>query len=150
MSGLAVYGDALMGDFQDWTWSATAGLKNTSPVYAGKDSLKLSISAAYGGVELHTNAGVAPGTYTRLTFAARAAAANGSYMVVLTDASDTELTSPVPLTNYGPAPSSTGWTVYTVPLNSLGGSGVTIHGIVFQDGKGTKEPALYLDNIGLQ
>ncbi|GAB4408083.1 MAG: hypothetical protein OHK0039_10990 [Bacteroidia bacterium] len=44
-----VYADALATDWQDWSWGSTRNLSNTSPVYAGGNSVRIDYTDAYGG-----------------------------------------------------------------------------------------------------
>lgn len=146
-TSVPVYTDALVGGYQAWTWNSSIGLKNTSPVYSGSNSIKLTIKSAYGGVEFHNTAGVSAATDPYVHFAARAGANGGHFSIAATDVNDNEYASPVPLATLGGDPVSTGWSVYNVPLASLGAGTSSVYSLVFQDQQGSAEPAVYLDEI---
>jgi hypothetical protein len=80
--------------------------------------------------------------------AVRATNASQSYSVNLTDSAGNFLTQ-VPLANYGGAPPTNAFKLYTIPLSALQGVNTTIYGVVVGDAMGAAQPAIYVDAIQL-
>ena len=51
------------------------------------------------------------------------------------------------LASYGGDPTTTGWTIYTLPLAVFNLAGAPIGGLVIQDESGRLQPAVYVDDI---
>lgn len=61
-----VYDDALEDGWQNWGW-ATLNFANTSPVHSGSDSISVTISSGWQGMQLyHADQDSAP--YANLSF----------------------------------------------------------------------------------
>jgi len=140
--GPTVYHDSLGGGWADWSWNSTINFGNSSPVYAGNRSLRLTVTRAWGAIQLHSDTGVAAAQFPYLTFAARASAAGQAYSVALTDTNNKQFTAFVPLTKYGGNPVTSGWTLYTIPVADLGAAGKQIGGFVLQESQGKAQPAV--------
>ncbi|HLZ71972.1 MAG TPA: hypothetical protein VKV26_18870 [Dehalococcoidia bacterium] len=148
-AGLTVYGDNLASRWEDWSWSATVDLASTSPVYSGQRAISATITQAWGGVYLHTDIATDISPYTYLRFAAQVTQAGQRYAVSLVDTNDKFIANPYFLANLGDITVGS-WKYYRVPLAELGGTAKPIKGIVFQDGLGKPQPALFLDDVGFQ
>src|ERR1700683_1945770 len=46
-----IYDDALENGWENWGW-ATLNYSNTSPVYSGSDSISVTISSAWQGIQI--------------------------------------------------------------------------------------------------
>jgi Cellulose binding domain len=53
-----VFGDALSGEWSNWSWNATLNPASTSPVASGTRALGAQITAGYGAVSLRTSPAV--------------------------------------------------------------------------------------------
>lgn len=145
--GATVYHDALGSGWADWSWNATINFGSASPVYAGNRSIRLTVTRAWGAIQLHSDAGVAAAQYPYLTFAARASRSGQSYTVALTDTHNQQFAPFLPLTKYGGDPVTGAWKLYTIPVADLGAAGKQVGGFVLQESQGTAQPAVYLDEI---
>ncbi|GEM_PF-1780705 len=146
-SSVSVYHDALASGWRNWSWNASIGWSNSSPVYAGAHSIKLTITRAWGAIQLHSDTGASSVQYPYVTFAAQASQSGQAFDVALTDTNNNQLAPFAPLTNYGGEPAPGSWVVYTIPVADLGGSGKQIGGFVLQEAQGRAQPAIYLDEI---
>ncbi len=142
-----VYKDALSPGWQNWSWDATLNLASTQPVYAGTNAITYTAKAAWSGMDIHNPAGFATGTYNTLRFALQATATGQHYAIFLTDASGTQLTTPVALSTQGGDPTPGTWTVYNVPLSTLQGTNKTITGIVIHDISGAAQSVVSVDEM---
>lgn len=144
-----IYSDSLASNWVNWSWNSTINfIDNTNP-YFGSYDISFTPTSGYGGLYLHTNAGIKTSTYQTLTFVAKAGGNNESFAVGLYGVNNQLLTSPVSLNNFGGQPTTNSWKVYTVPLSALNAANQNINGLVIQDTTGHPQPALYLDQIAL-
>ena len=140
---LTVYGDSLAAGWENWSWSTTLGLVNTSPAYSGTRSIAVTYSGAWGGAFLATGTAIPSGSFDTLQFWIHGGASGGQQVrVLLADGSHSLLT------DYAVAvPVSAGvWTQVKIPLTDLG-SPAQIGGIVWQDTSGDVQPTFFLDEI---
>ncbi|HZQ35155.1 MAG TPA: glycoside hydrolase family 18 protein [Dehalococcoidia bacterium] len=143
----SVYHDALASGWSNWSWNASVGFNNSSPVYGGTKSIKLTVTKAWGALQLHSNGGASATQYPYLTFAAQASQPGQAFDVAITDTDNRQLGPFVPLSNYGSQPAPGAWTVYTIPVADLGGAGKQVGGVVLQEAQGKAQPAIYVDEI---
>ncbi len=148
--GLMVYDDNLAAGWQDWSWDTTRNFANTSPVYAGSNSIAVTYSAGFGGLYLETPA-ISVAQYTYLHFYVHGGTTGGqSVEAHLIDGSGSTLGG-VAIDGYI-EPDHTipagQWREISIPLSALGAPS-SISGITFQNGLNTTEPTFYLDNISL-
>lgn len=148
-AGLTVYGDNLAAKWEDWSWGTTVDRAATSPVYSGQRAISATITQAWGALYLHTDIPTDISPYTYLRFAAQVSQPGQRYAVALVDANNKFIANPYYLANLGDITVGS-WKYYRVPLAELGGTGKPIKGIIFQDGLGKPQPALFLDDIGFQ
>ncbi|MGB7747089.1 MAG: glycoside hydrolase family 44 protein [Verrucomicrobiia bacterium] len=146
-----IYDDALENNWQNWGW-ATINYANTSPVHSGSDSISVTISDAWQGIQIwHSDMDSTP--YTNITFWLNGGSSGGQKLQVygLLDAGGSQnqaqsaryyLNNPTPVANT--------WQQYTVPLSALGvANAANFTGFVIQDSAGLAEPTFYLDDISL-
>lgn len=147
---MTIYDDAFA---TGWTttlsWDATINAGNTSPVYAGSNSISYSATAGWAGLQMFNGAGVNTAPYTHLQFAVRATQDNEPFSIYLRSSSYSNLKSPIALSAYGGYPIASGWTVYTIPLADLNATNVSLGGIVIHDWSSTAQPTIYIDSIKL-
>ncbi|RIK52704.1 MAG: hypothetical protein DCC57_09530 [Chloroflexi bacterium] len=144
-----LYAETLSPGIQDWSWNATVNMAAASPVYQGSNAIALTVTAAWGALYLRAVSTMATTATTVLRFAARATQSGQRYAVILYDLNNTRIGTPVWLANHGGDPTPTGWKLYQIPLTAFGAAGLGIGGVVIQDGSGTAQPALFIDDIAL-
>lgn len=139
---LVIYGDSTTWD--NWSWSTTVNLGNTSPVYAGSKSIAVTYTAGWAAFSLRKSPAVSTGGYTQLTFWVHGGSSGTRQFKVYVQTSDS-----------GGASSSVNvdapagqWTQVTINLSSFG-SPSQIARINFQDRTGNAQPVFYIDEIKL-
>jgi len=149
-NNLAVYTDSLVNGFQDWSW-ATVNEANTSPVHSGTDSLGVSFTGLWQGVQLyHPDMNLS--SYSAISFWANGGTSGGQALQIYgLKHVGTNLNAgltPIPLPSLLPA---NAWRQYTIALSSLGLTGATnFTGFVLQaTSQNAVEPGFYLDDIQL-
>lgn len=146
-STFVVYDDALAPGWSDGSYSVTVNYNNTSPVYSGTKSISVS-ATAWGELEMNApSGGFSTDGYTHIQFAMRATSANENFAIYLENASFSLLKNPVPLSNYGGYPSTSDWTVYTIPLSDLNGDNQLLGAVTIQNNTGGSQPTVYIDQV---
>jgi hypothetical protein len=131
-SANTVYGDLLTTGWDNWSWSTTQNFANTSPVYAGTNSIAVAYNAAWGGLYLH-NVGTTTTGYSFLHFAFYSTTTNPVLQALIYDYTGNPAGT-VSLTSYvsGGTISANTWYAVDIPLSDLNASNITITGIVLQ------------------
>ncbi len=144
-----IYDDARQNGWADWGW-ATINYLNTSPVHAGSDSISVTISGAWQGIQIwHPDLDSTP--YASLSFWLHGGSSGGQKLQVygLIDVGGTNNFATSPRYYIGPLVAGT-WQQFTVPLSALNVASVAnFTGFVIQDSQGTAEPTFYVDDISL-
>jgi alpha-N-arabinofuranosidase len=139
----AVYTDALVNGWQNWSW-ATVNLANASPVQSGTDSIAVS-AGPYQALYLHQTPFDST-LYTSLIFWINGGASGGQLLQVqatLNVAAQTVVTLPALAANT--------WQQITIPLSSLGVQNQPdLDGFWIQDRSGNTQPAFYVDTISIK
>jgi alpha-L-arabinofuranosidase len=144
-TNMPIYTDSLLNGWSDGSYNVTLNYSNTSPVYAGSDSISVTINSAYGGVGLSHSSLTTTG-YASVSFWLNGGSSGGQRLQMYGNM------------NYNPqsaryalaAPLANTWQQYTVPLSALGVANATnFTGFVIQDSAGSTESTFYLDNIQL-
>lgn len=147
-SNQIIYDDALENGWQDWGW-ATHNYANTSPVFAGSDSVSVTVGAWQGLQIVHQDENSTP--YGSVSFWINGGTSGGQKLQVygLLDASGNLTSSPGPDFTLAPLPTNS-WVQMTVPLSALGvANHANFTGFVIQDRLGQAQPIFYVDNIVL-
>jgi RHS repeat-associated protein len=140
----SVYADALASGWNDWSWDSTRNFSNTTPVYAGTNSISVAYTAAWGGLYLN-HAGISTAGSTHIQFAIRSAVANPVLDLEMYGVGEVFLGT-IPLTSVLPTMAANTWYLVSVPLSSVGSSNTTLTGIMFvKNSSGT----VYFDDIKL-
>lgn len=137
---LAIYGDALAGGWDDWSWNTTRDFSNGSPVYGGSHSLAVRFDAAWAGLYLHADPAVVGSGYTHLRFWLHGGAGGGQQIRIVANGSDAAT-----VTVTAPAGA---WQQYSIPLVSLG-SPEMLADLYWMDNAGAAQSAFYLDDVEL-
>src|SRR5579871_3120653 len=80
-SNLVIYDDALENGFQNWGW-ATLNYNNTSPVHSGSDSVSVTITAGYQGIQIVNPTSLSDAPYTGITFWANGGTSGGQQLQI--------------------------------------------------------------------
>ncbi len=138
----AVYTNTLVNGWQNWSW-ATVNLTNTTPVYSGSKSIKVT-AAAWEAVYLHHDA-FDTSAYQALTFWIHGGATGGQQLHVQAVLQGVAK----PAVSLAALPANT-WQQVTLSLTALGVTNApNMDGFWIQDRSGTSQPAFYLDDIRL-
>lgn len=143
-----IYADALATGWANWSWSSAVDFASTQP-YSGSRSISWRINAAWGGLYLHTDEAVATLDTASLRFALRATEADQRVSVTLHGENNQQLSAPRPLSQLGGNPPGGSWKAYEIALSELGGAGKKITGVTLQDGKGSSQPPILVDDVKL-
>ncbi len=149
-SNLVIYDDALENGFQDWGY-ATDNYLNTSPVHSGSDSISVTITVGFQGIQIINPSQVDSTPYTNITFWLNGGSSGGQRLQVYGDATGANgaATAQAPRVALA-SPTANTWTQYTVSLSSLGvANAANFTGFVIQDSSGAAEPTFYVDDIAL-
>ena len=142
----AIYTDSLINGWQDYSY-CTHSLTNTSPVHSGSDSISVTITSAYGGIQpFHTP--MTNSAFGAVSFWLNGGTAGGQRLQMYGNlGSGPTAQSP----RYSLAsPPANAWQQYTVPLAALGVANTTnFSGFAIQDANGSAEPVFYVDDIQL-
>ncbi len=146
-TSVGVYHDTLASGWGNWSWNASVGFNNSAPVYAGSKSITVTVTKAWGALQLQSNRGLSAAQYPYVTFSVQASQSGQAFDVALTDTNNKQLGPFTPLGNYGGEPVPGAWTLYTIPVAGLGGAGKQIGGVVLQEAQGKAQPAIFVDEI---
>ncbi|MDB5225183.1 MAG: hypothetical protein JWL87_135 [Candidatus Adlerbacteria bacterium] len=139
-----IYADTTSWD--NWSWGSTQNFSNTSPTYAGSNSIAVTYTEAWGGLYLH-NAGISTVGSTHLRLAFRSTSASPLLQVIGYNSGGSPANT-VQLSSYvsGGTIAANTWYSIDIPLADLGIAGAMTTGFVFQkDSTGT----VYYDDIRL-
>jgi hypothetical protein len=145
-----VYDDALENGWQDWGW-ATRNYANTSPAHSGSDSISVTISSAWQGLQIY-HADMDDTAYTNISFWLNGGGNGGQILQVygLLHLGTTNNFAQSARYSIGPLVANS-WQQFNVPLSTLGVAGQNnFTGFVIQDAIGATQPTFYVDDITLQ
>ncbi len=146
----AIYTDSLQNGWQNWGW-ATLNYANTAPVHGGADSVAVTMTSAWQGMQVyHVDLDSSP--YTNLVFWLNGGAAGGQKLQVygLLDTNGSVNFAPSQRYSLGTLAGGNVWTQFMVPLSALGvASHANFTGFVIQDAIGATQATFYVDDISL-
>jgi len=145
-SGYSAYDEGLASGWQDWSWSSTVNVADTSNPYSGQRDIAWTPTSAYAGLYLANPGGLSMNGYSTLTFAMKASAANESASVSLIDASNTTLAT-LPLASYGGDPVQGSYKVYSITLANFNAVNKTISAIQISNQTSGAQPTMYVDRV---
>jgi hypothetical protein len=144
-----VYDDTLENGWQNWGW-ATLNYTSTSPVHSGSDSISITLSSAWAGIQIwHPDQDSTP--YSSISFWLNGGSSGGQRLQVygLVDLGGTNNFATSPRYQLAPLPANA-WQQYTVPLSALDvANAANFTGFVIQDALGETQPIFYADDISL-
>lgn len=136
---LPIYDDALASGWENWSWSTTVDLANTSPIYGDSgNSIAVTHTGGWAGFYLSNPAGVSTTGYNMLRFQIHGGESGGQRLNLTLFGSESVAITPVANT----------WTQVEVPLADLGNP-ASLTTLVWQEGTGGAQPTFYLDEIVL-
>jgi len=142
-ASLTVYDDALGAGWNDWSWSLTDNLANTSPAYAGTHSLSVQYTAGWDGLQLSRNGDFIDGSlYDTLRFWIHGGSSGGQQINLFVQgggASASVVLNP---------PAANTWRQVNLSLSQFG-SPAQITTLVWQNNTAGAQATFYLDNISL-
>lgn len=144
-----IYDDALENGWQNWGY-ALLNYTNTSPVHSGTNSISVSLTAPYDGIQIY-HPDMDPTPYAAISFWLNGGASGGQALQVYgnLDVGGNAVTSQSGRYTI-PVLAANSWAEFTVPLATLGVAGQpNFTGFVIQDRAGTTQPVFYVDDISL-
>jgi hypothetical protein len=141
-SDLSIYAEQLAAGWQDWSWNISSNFSNHSPVHAGSNSLSVTFSQGWDGLQLVTQTPVDLTGYTTLRFWINGGSSGGqAIQFTLKRGDEICLSAMRNLT----APKNT-WLMVDIPLSELG-TPATANTLVFFNNSGNAQSTFYLDDI---
>ena len=141
-SGMALYDDAYVNGWQNWSW-ATVNTANTSPISTGTSSIAVT-AAPYRALSFH-HAALDTQSYSSLTFWINGGPTGGQLLKLSALLGGTPQTG----INVGPLTANT-WQKITIPLADLGvANKPNLTDFWFQETAGVAAPTFYLDDVRL-
>ncbi|HVM60364.1 MAG TPA: glycoside hydrolase family 44 protein [Verrucomicrobiae bacterium] len=146
-----IYIDALASDWQSWSWGGAYYFTNTSPVYSGTASIKIS-QQPWGALSLY-HSSIASNAYRYFQFYIDGGNTGGQLLQVflIDDNTGTSSTS-LNLENYlvggGGVPSGT-WAQVSIPFTAFALTTPTFTRVNVMDRSGTSQPTYYIDQMTL-
>jgi phosphatidylinositol glycan class B len=144
-----VYLDALGTGWDNWSWSGTYYFTNTSPVYAGTASIKIT-QQAWGALSLH-HASIASNAYAYVEFYIHGGTAGGQLLQMhLEDDNTGHGSSSVNLENYifgGGGVAAGTWKLVSVPFSAFALTTPSFTRFDVMDRSGTAQPTYYIDSL---
>ena len=144
-ASLAVYTDGLVNGWTDGSYNCTRSFTNTSPVHSGNDSISVTVTGAYGGIQLnHSSMTII--AYASISFWLNGGSNGGQQLQMYGNLNNVAQSARYHLSS----PPANAWQQYIVPLSALGVANATnFTGFAIQDSAGSTEPTFYLDDIQL-
>ena len=144
-----IYDDTLENSWQNWGY-AEINYANTSPVHSGSDSISVTITNAWAGIQIwHSDQDSTP--YASINFWLNGGANGGQRLQVygLLDENGSQNYATSPRYALSPLPANS-WQLYSVPLSQLAvADEPNFTGFVIQDALGQTQPTFYVDDISL-
>jgi alpha-L-arabinofuranosidase len=141
--------DYLVNGFQDWGW-ATHNYANTSPVHSGTNSVAVTITSGWQGLQIY-HPDLNSGLYINISLWLSGGTNGGQKLQVhgLLHVGTTNNFGQGQYFSIGTL-STNAWQQFIVPLSALGVAHCTnFTGFVIQDSTGAAQPTFYVDDIQL-
>jgi alpha-N-arabinofuranosidase len=144
-SNMTIYADSRVNGWSDGSYNVTLNYANTSPVHSGSDSISVTITGAYGGIQLN-HSSMTNTAFANISFWLHGGIVGGQQLQMYGNLSTGTQSARYHLA----APLANQWQQYTVALSALGVANATnFTGFALQDAAGSSEPTFYLDDIQL-
>ncbi len=132
----AIYSDALLNGWSNWSWDLTPNLANTTPLHGGTKSVSVTYTVAWSGLQFGRNNAFSVSQYNTLRFWVHGGTSGGQVVQVSVSDGTTTLTKNI-------SPVAGTWTQVNMPLTGL--SQVTL--LAWQNNTAGAQPTFYLDDI---
>lgn len=144
-TNMTIYADSLLNGWSDGSYNCTRNFANASPVYSGSHSISITITNAWGGLQVN-HSGLMTTGFANISFWLNGGTIGGQQLQMYAHLSTS---SQGPLFHLA-SPPADAWRQYTISLSSLGVANVTnLACIAIQDSAGSIEPTFYLDDLQL-
>jgi hypothetical protein len=148
-SNLTIYADSLVNGWLNSSYNTTLNYANTSPVHSGSDSISVTITSAWGAIQLY-HADMTNSAFAFINFWLNGGPTGGQLLQMYGNLDVGGTSTAQGARYYLNTPMANTWQQYTVPLAALGVANTTnFTGFAIQDAVGSAEPAFYLDDIQL-
>jgi hypothetical protein len=148
---LVVYDDQLENGFANWSWG-TFNFAETAVVHSGRDAISFT-PAGWDGLFFHTDAGIAPATYSGITLWVYGTGAGKQSLTVALTVGGNPIGQAAPFAGFvaGGAIPAGSWAQATIPFASLGVTATagSFDGFWLQDATGGNQAAIYVDDVQL-
>jgi hypothetical protein len=139
-----IYGDSLAAGWSNWSWNTTVNFSSKESYRTGTSAMKVTYTAGWGGLYLHTDAPVSTAGFGKLSLWVNGGTKGGQPLKLYIRSGNGTLSSAVSL----PTPRANRWLRVEVPLSQLG-SPASLSEIFIQEAGGAARPAFYLDGLEL-
>ena len=144
-TNMTIYADSLVNGWVDGSYDVTLNYANTSPVHSGSDSISVTITSAWGGIQLN-HSWMTNTAYASISFWLNGGAGGGQQLQMYGNLSTGTQSARYRLAS----PPANTWQLYTVSLSALGVANATnFTGFAIQDSAGSAESTFYVDDIQL-
>jgi RHS repeat-associated protein len=146
---LTMYKDGIPPNYNFWTWNVSASLADTTQPFDGTNSVGVTNTSGWGGVQFHSADGFTTKGYDYLRFALKGSQPNQNFTIQMTSSTGAGLVAEKSIIGYAGRPDGNDYTIYTIPLADLGAQNTTSHGVILQSQTGSAEPKVLWDDVKL-
>src|SRR5664280_343742 len=141
----AIYTDSLVNGWSDGSYNSARNYATTSPIHSGSDSITVTITSAWGALQLQ-HAAMSSSAYSSLSFWLNGGTSGGQQLQLYGNLGGVAQSGRF----YLNTPVADTWQLYTVPLSALGvANTMNFTGFAIQDSVGSPESTFYVDDIQL-
>ena len=145
-----IYDDALASGWQDWSWGTNVNFADTSFVFQGANSMKVTYNSPWAGLFLH-NQGIDTSGKNNLVFQINGGSSGGQNLQIFTfDANGAQSATRNLSTYVSGGISSNAWKQASIPLSDINAQNKTITGVIIQDVSGGSGASVNIDAMSLQ
>lgn len=141
---LTVYTDALTSGWQNWSWSSTVNLANSTPTHSGTAAIAVTYDQAWAGLSLRAPAPIDATQYSTITFWIHGGASGARQLSFSIQQSDSGGSSNAVMIDA----MAGGWQQVQIALSAVG-SPAAIARLNWQERSGAAQPTFYIDDIQL-
>ena len=134
-----IYSDSLASGWQDWSWSTTVNIGNSSPVQSGAKSIALTYTGSWGGFYLHNDTAIDTSAYAEFDFWINGGSSGNQHILVQLNGDQN--------TRYEVVVPANQWKQVRIPMTQFG-SPANVTDIYLQDETGATQPTFYVDEVG--
>jgi len=144
-----IFSDTLGSHWNDiGSWNCIRDLASANPAYLGKRTILLKFDPGWGGLYLQTDRPIDSAQFPYLYLVAQATQPGQHVGIAFTDQRG-KWQDYVRLSELGGDPPAGSWKEYCIPLESLGGDGRTVVGLIIREITGSPQPPISIGCIKL-